>query len=65
MRSSGPATTRSSSTFAASLVIDSAGMAPVNRSAAELLEALGGKLTIVDLDDDLADRFGGPIADAA
>lgn len=40
--------------------IDAEGMAPVNRSA-EILEALGGKLTIIDLDDDIADRF----ADAA
>lgn len=40
--------------------IDADGMAPVNRSA-EILEALGGRLVVVDLDDDLAERF----ADAA
>ncbi len=40
--------------------LDAAGMAPVHHSA-RILEALGGRLTIVDLDDDLADRF----ADAA
>ena len=44
--------------------VDDAGMAPV-RMAAELLEALGGRLVTVDLDDDLALRFGAPLADAA
>ena len=44
--------------------LDDAGMAPI-RAAAELLDALGGRLVTVDLDDDLADRYGAPLADAA
>ncbi|MEM9464888.1 MAG: STAS domain-containing protein [Actinomycetota bacterium] len=44
--------------------LDADGMAPV-RAAAELLDALGGRLVTVDLDDDLAHRFGTPLADAA
>jgi anti-anti-sigma regulatory factor len=44
--------------------LDEAGMAPI-RSAAALLDALGGRLVIVDLDDDWAHRYGAPLADAA
>ena len=44
--------------------LDQCGMAPV-REAAQLLEALGGRLVTVDLDDDWAQRYGAPVADAA
>ena len=44
--------------------VDDAGMAPI-KTAAEVLDALGGRLVIVDLDADLAHRFDAPLAEAA
>ena len=50
--------------FRAVARVDVAGMAPI-REAAEVLDALGGRLVAIDLDDDWAHRYGAPLADAA